>query len=75
MDGVEYVSLASSGGHLRLSKKYEDGWFFGFTVMQVRGAATTIRIHELKPPHGEGRVTGLENWGKTGLARNGSEPH
>jgi hypothetical protein len=63
LDGVEYVSVASSGGHLRLSKKYEDGWFFGYSLID----GTTFKIHELSPPHGEGRVTSLEEWGTTGL--------
>ena len=37
LEGVTYLSMASSGGHLRASKKYEDGWFFGYTVVDVRG--------------------------------------
>jgi hypothetical protein len=67
---VEYVSVASSGGHLRLSKKYEDGWFFGYSLID----GTTFEIHELTPPHGEGRVTHLEDWGKTGLQQRSSPP-
>ena len=65
LDGVEYVSVASSGGHLRLRKKYEEGWFFGYSV--VDGAK--FQIHELEPPHGEGRVTSLDEWAKAGLVR------
>jgi Icc protein len=68
LDGVTYLSMPSAGGHLRLSKKYEDGWFFGYAVAEVRGERVEIRIHELKAPYGEGRVTALEDWGKTGLA-------
>ena len=30
LEGIEYVSMVSSGGHLRASGKYEDGWFFGY---------------------------------------------
>jgi 3',5'-cyclic-AMP phosphodiesterase len=30
MDGVTYVSTASSGGHLRSTEAYDDGWFFGY---------------------------------------------
>ena len=67
LDGVTYVSLASTGGHLRVSKKYEDGWFFGYTLVEVNGTGVTFQIKELKPPHGEGRVTKLEDWGMAGL--------
>lgn len=67
LDGVEYVSVPSAGGHLRGSRKYKDGWFFGYTVVEVRGAEVRFEIHELKAPHGEGRVTGLADWGAAGL--------
>jgi len=75
LDGVEYLSVASSGGHLRLSKKYEDGWFFGYSVIEVRGGQATFRIQELKPPNGEGRVTSLDEWGKTGLLQRSTAAH
>jgi hypothetical protein len=67
-DGVEYVSLHSAGGHLRASGAYKDGWFFGYTVAEVKDGATSFTVHELKAPHGEGRVTPLSAWGMTGLA-------
>jgi hypothetical protein len=67
-DGVEYVSLHSAGGHLRASGQYKDGWFFGYTVAQVKDGAVALTIHELKAPKGEGRVTPLSAWGMTGLA-------
>ena len=35
LDGVEYVSMPSAGGHLRASGEYRDGWFFGYTVVQT----------------------------------------
>jgi hypothetical protein len=44
LDGVAYLSMASSGGHLRASKKYEDGWFFGLTVVEVRGDKVRLGI-------------------------------
>jgi hypothetical protein len=68
LEGVTYFSVPSSGGHLRASGQYEDGWFFGYTLVTVRGAAVTFEIEELGPPHGKGRVTGLADWGLTGLA-------
>src|SRR6266849_6081346 len=66
-DGVTYVSMASSGGHLRASKQYEDGWFFGYALGEVSGIKAVFRIQELNAPHGEGRTTKLEDWGTDGL--------
>jgi Icc protein len=68
LEGVQYLSLPSSGGHLRGSKKYEDGWFFAYTLVDVRGQDASLQIRELKPPHGQGRITTPQEWGKLGLA-------
>ncbi len=62
LEGVDYVSLPSSGGHLRSSAKYEDGWFFGYADLNVRERTTDFHLHELG-----GRVTSLSEWGPTGL--------
>jgi hypothetical protein len=67
LDGVTYLSMPSAGGHLRLSGRYQDGWFFGYAVVEVREHDAVFEIHELKPPHGEGRTTSLADWGKVGL--------
>jgi len=67
LEGVTYLSMPSAGGHLRASKKYEDGWFFGHTAVEVRGKEVGFRIEELKPPHGRGRVTRPKDWGSAGL--------
>ena len=67
LDGVSYVSMASSGGHLRLSKKYEDGWFFAYGSVAVRDKAVDFQIKELKAPYGKGRVTMIKDWGAAGL--------
>ena len=69
LDGVTYLSMPSAGGHLRASGKYEDGWFFAYTVAEVSGETVAFRVHELKPPNGQGRVTALEDWGRAGLRR------
>ena len=69
LDGVTYLSMPSSGGHLRASGAYEDGWFFGYAQADVDGAAVNLRIKELSPPHGKGRTTTLAEWGLLGLAR------
>lgn len=66
-DGVTYLSMPSSGGHLRASEKYEDGWFFGQTLVEVRESVVSFQIKELKAPHGQGRTTTPKDWGKLGL--------
>lgn len=67
LDGVTYLSVPSSGGHLRLSAQYQDGWFFGYTLVTVRGTAVEMLVKELGAPYGRGRVTRLADWGLTGL--------
>jgi 3',5'-cyclic-AMP phosphodiesterase len=66
LEGVQYVSMASAGGHLRASGRYEDGWFFGHAVVEVRGKTIEFRMREAGPPYGEGRVTELTGWGMAG---------
>ena len=67
LDGVNYVSLPSAGGNLRASHKYEDGWFFGYTVVEVSAKGVSFGVRELHAPLGQGRATKLESWGKSGL--------
>jgi Icc protein len=67
VDGVDYVSVVSSGGALRASRKYEDGWFFGYVVVEVSRRQVQFHIHELMAPFGLGRVSDLKQWGKSGL--------
>jgi 3',5'-cyclic-AMP phosphodiesterase len=69
LDGVTYLSMASSGGHLRDPKTYERGWFFQHTLVKVRGDKLTFEIKELSAPFGRGRVTVPEDWGAAGLVR------
>ncbi len=69
VDGVTYVSMASSGGHLRLSGAYEDGWFFGHGVVQVRGTSVDFQMEEAAAPHGKGRTSKLTDWGMIGLLK------
>jgi Icc protein len=63
LDGVEYVSVPSAGGHLRASGRYEDGWFFGYTSVDVARSNVAFHIHEL-----HGRTTTLSDWSTAGLA-------
>jgi predicted MPP superfamily phosphohydrolase len=62
LEGVEYVSLMSSGGHLRASGRYEDGWFFGYAGVAVQGGMVQFRVHGLN-----GRETSLGEWGSGGI--------
>jgi predicted phosphodiesterase len=63
LDGVTYFCAPSAGGHLRASQKYQDGWFFGYTVVTVDGKTVTFEIKEIG-----GRVTGLDDWGLLGFS-------
>ncbi len=62
LEGVDYISMPSAGGHLRASARYEDGWFFGYTEVDVRGRRAEFHIHELG-----GRTTALNDWAVSGL--------
>jgi predicted phosphodiesterase len=67
LDGITYLSMASSGGHLRESKTYERGWFFQHTQVKVHGDSVNFAIKELSAPFGKGRVTAPKDWGAAGL--------
>jgi len=74
LDGVSYTSLPSAGGGLRATKKYEDGWFFGYTVVEAGAKSAEFQVKELKAPYGSGRVSELKAWGKSGLVIATAEP-
>lgn len=69
VNGVMYLSVASSGGHLRNSKQYRDGWFFAHTLVTVHDGTAQFEIKEAQPPHGEGRVSKPDDWGAAGLLK------
>ena len=69
LDGVMYLSMASSGGHLREDKSFEHGWFFQHTLVHVHGDKVSFEIKELPKPFGQGRVTTPADWGAAGLIR------
>ncbi|MCX6631263.1 MAG: metallophosphoesterase [Candidatus Solibacter sp.] len=62
LEGVTYLALPSAGAHLRLNARYEDGWFFGWTGVEVRGREVTFQVHAL-----DGATTPLKAWGRAGL--------
>jgi hypothetical protein len=65
-EGITYLSMPSAGGHLRASKKYEDGWFFAHTSVEVSDSAVRFQIKEIKP---EARTSAPADWGPSGLRR------
>ncbi len=69
LEGVTYVSMASSGGHLRSTGAYDDGWFYGHALVAIHGKVIEFEIKETGPPHGEGRTTKLADWGMLGLTQ------
>jgi hypothetical protein len=64
IEGVTYISMQSAGGHLRDSARYEDGWFFGYDVIEADAHGAAIQIKEMG-----GRTTNLSDWGVAGLIR------
>ncbi|MGA3187091.1 MAG: metallophosphoesterase [Bryobacteraceae bacterium] len=64
LESITYLSLPSAGGHLRGSEKYEDGWFFAHTLVEVSGTEVHMQIKEIKP---SARVTSPADWGAYGL--------
>jgi len=69
LDGITYLSMPSAGGHLRASKRYEDGWFFGHTLVEDTGGMLQFKVEEVRAPFGKGRITQAQDWGVAGLAR------
>ena len=66
VEGVTYLSMPSAGGHLRLEKQYDKGWFFAHTLASVSGNSVSFEIKEAAPPYGQSRVTQLADWGVAG---------
>ena len=62
LEGITYISMQSAGGHLRETEKYEDGWFFGYDVVDADAKGAAIGVKELG-----GRTTNLSEWGVAGL--------
>ncbi|HTB15695.1 MAG TPA: metallophosphoesterase [Bryobacteraceae bacterium] len=62
LEGIEYLSMPSAGGHLRASMKYEDGWFFAHTVVEITSSEVHFQIKEL-----HNRTTTPADWTASGL--------
>src|ERR1700722_5548605 len=61
-EGITYLSMPSAGGHLRGTMKYEDGWFFAHTLVDVTGSDVHFQIKEL-----HNRITTPSDWTASGL--------
>ena len=72
LEGITYLAMPSAGGHLRNSGQYEDGWFYGHALVDVRGSEVELRIEELRAPHGQGRVSKPGDWTLLGLLKRGA---
>jgi 3',5'-cyclic-AMP phosphodiesterase len=67
LEGVTYISMASSGGHLRSSAAYGDGWLFAHALVEIEGKNIVFEIREVGPPYGQSRMTKLKAWDMRGL--------
>lgn len=54
-DGIIYLEAGSSGGRLK-GRGFEQGWFFGHTLVQVKGTQVSLTIKEVDAPLGQGRT-------------------
>lgn len=73
LEGITYLSMPSSGGHLRASELYDEGWFYGHAIVEVSGSAASMKIEELGVPYGKARVSGLADWGLNGRVGSGHQ--
>lgn len=53
-DGVTYIEAPSSGGKLK-GRGFEQGWFYGWIGVTVKGAKVEISVKEIGAPFGQGR--------------------
>jgi predicted phosphodiesterase len=62
LEGVTYMMVCSAGGSIRgrdpKAGGFEEGFFYGFTQVTVRGRDVEIATQELGEPFGKGRVVG-----------------
>ncbi len=69
-EGIVYMVVGSSGGHLRGHdplKDFGQGWFYHHVEVRVSGTRVEMTVKETAPPFGKGRTFKAENWGENGL--------
>lgn len=67
-DGVTFLLVGSSGGHLR-GQGFDSGWFFHHVEVNVKGSDVQFTVVECEKPFGQGRKFRAEDWSLTGLRR------
>ena len=68
-DGVTYLVVGSSGGHLRGHNpvsEFDKGWFFHHLEVQVTGETVQMTVKETGAPFGKGRSFNVRQWGEFG---------
>ncbi|MEN6608525.1 MAG: metallophosphoesterase [Bryobacteraceae bacterium] len=77
-DGIVYTEIGSSGavmGKAALAKDaFQNGKFFHFAWVRVKGDAVSITIKELEPPSGSGRMFRAEEWNDQGPRFDPADP-
>ena len=72
-DGIVYLTLPSSGGHLRGSD-FAQGWFYGHVLATVKGSHVWFTVKEIDGPLGKGRLFGAGSWGENGPKFDAGDP-
>jgi hypothetical protein len=65
-DGIQYVSIGSSGGSIKRGTErgegFTHGWFFHYGLLEASSAGVKLTIKELPRPYGESRIVPIEDW-------------
>jgi hypothetical protein len=66
-DGVTYLCVGSSGGHLRgAAPDFANGWFYQHVLAAVDGGNVDFTVKEIDGPMGKGRMFDANEWGDNG---------
>lgn len=68
-DGIVYLCVGSSGGHLRGPDKgagFAQGWFYQHVLATVIGPKVELTVKEVGAPFGKGRMFDAKDWGDAG---------
>ena len=72
-DGIVYLEVGSSGGHLR-GTEFSQGWFFHHVYARVKGSKIDMTVKEIDGPLGKGRMFKADDWGAGGPKFDSSDP-
>lgn len=67
-DGIVYLCVGSSGGHLRGSG-FDNGWFFHHVRAAVHGSQVTLTVKEMDSPGHKGRIFAVSDWSDNAPAK------